>query len=238
MKSALKAGLLCAAQAFFLWMFFSTQGLERLADAGACSGGAAATVRITAYRYAAEWRHGLSGGWPVYVPGFFIAAAVTWFWSFGRSVRKLAPECAAVMTVATVAALAASPAGLRAVLLSFSVDQGIACRGRVPPPEAAPVAIAVYTLVAWIILVLSCHRALWRRKYWPLVFPVIADAVLIAVRPFTFGDLMTTWFNRAKQGEPIALASFALIPAISLVMVWGQLAWERRQHRAQAARSA
>ncbi len=237
MTRALKAGLLFAAQAFFLWMFFSTQGLERLAYAGACSGAATAAVRAAAYRYAAEWRHGLSGGWPVYVPGFFIAAAVTWFWSFGRPLRKLVPECAVIMTAATLAALAASPAGLRAVLDSFYADAGIACRGAVPPPEVAPVAIAVYTLVAWTILVLSCHRALWCRNYWPLIFPVIADAVLIVVRPFTFDDLMTTWFSRARQGEPIALASFALVPAISMVMVWGQLAWERRQRRAHATPS-
>ena len=229
MKRVLMSGPLFLAQAFFLWMFFASQGLERLADAGACSGAAGPTeLRAAAYRYAAEWRHGLSGGWPLYVPGFFLAAVVTWFWSFGRALRKLVPECLATMAIAYVAALATAPAGTHAVIQAVAADMGIICRGAVLAPTIVQSAVGIYTLAAWTILVLACHRALWWRKYWPLAIPVATDGILIALRPFTFDDLVATWFTRVSRGELLAVVSLILVPAISLFMVWRQLVWERR----------
>ena len=111
------AVLMLAAQSLFLWMFFSTYTLEGMADAGALP-----VDRTTAYRYAAEWRHGLAGDWPLFVPGFFAVAVATWFWAFGRSLRVLLPRLAGYIAAAAVLALLLSGAG-GLVPLYIGLDQ-------------------------------------------------------------------------------------------------------------------
>ena len=220
---------LLAAQAFFLWMFLSTEPLERMAEAGRVRGGLPGEVRASAYRYAAEWRHGLAGGWPLYVPGFFAAAVVTWFWSFWRSLRRLIPECAGILCLALVAGLLAAPLGAELVARGFERETGLGCARPLPGPSAQGAMVGLCTLVAWTVVVLSCHRALWWRSYRPLLAPVLADLALVFARPFTFDDLVAVWVQRALGGQPLAIVSLLLVPTVAVFLVQAHLASERRE---------
>jgi hypothetical protein len=219
--------LLLLAEAFFLWMFLSTTPLERMADAGRIEGGPPDEVRELTYRYVAEWRHGLAGGWLLYVPGFFATAVATWFWSFGRSLRDLIPEYAAVTCLALVLAVLQTPAGTKLSCAGLVRDSALVCAPPFPALGFQGVMTGLYTLIAWSIVVLASHRALWWRSYWPLIVPVVTDVVLIMVRPFTFDDLVNTWIRQALSGQAIASLSLLLVPAVSAWLVLAQLAWER-----------
>ena len=227
------AVLMLAAQSLFLWMFFSTQGLELMADAGDLP-----VDRATAYRYAAEWRHGLAGEWPLFVPGFFAVAVATWFWAFGRSVRALLPRLAGYMAVATLVALGLSGAGRDIVLRDFLRETGVCARAAPVWPSMQGIGIGLYTLAAWNAVILASHRALWWRSLWPLAVPVAMDAVLIVIRPFTFGDLVKTWWERSAHGDPTAVVSLAGVPLLATWMAMRQLSWEQRQYHRSRLRCA
>jgi hypothetical protein len=70
---------LVAANAFFLWMFLSVVHLEA---PGNVAGGANDTLHLEAVlQFAADWRHGMAGNSPIYMPGFFALAAAAWYWT-------------------------------------------------------------------------------------------------------------------------------------------------------------
>jgi hypothetical protein len=62
---------LLGGTAFFLWMFLAVAPLESLGDSGGFSGTDLSRVAATSYRFAADWRHGMAGNSPLYMPGFF-----------------------------------------------------------------------------------------------------------------------------------------------------------------------
>ena len=227
------AVLMLGAQSLFLWMFFSAQALERMADAGNLP-----VDRATAYRYAAEWRHGLAGDWPLFVPGFFAVAVATWFWAFGRPLRSLLPRLAGYIAIAAVVALALSGAGGDIVLRDFLRETGVSAGAATVSPSIEGIGVGLYTLAAWNAVILASHRALWWRSLWPLAVPVAMDAVLIAIRPFTFGDLVKTWWERSAHGDPTAVVSLAGVPLLATWMAMRHLSWERRLHHRSRLRCA
>src|SRR3954452_2707705 len=93
------AALLLVSKTLFLWMFFSVAPLERMADKGllfACG----ADARVTAYEFAARWRHGMASNSPLFMPGFFAVALACWFWSRRKSFRLIILEGALVLALA------------------------------------------------------------------------------------------------------------------------------------------
>jgi hypothetical protein len=215
--------LLVGAQAFFLWMFLSSASLEHMAEAGRFANPEAAS------RYASQWRHGMAGIWPVCAPGFFAAAAAAWFWSLGMPLRRLIPGILAVTLAALAVAAVFTGYGAALVLRDFEHDTGIRAQGSALGPTLRGTLTAWYSLVAWNALVLSAQRALWWRSYRPLLAPVVFDAVLLAIRPFTFDDLVSGWLHRAFSGDLGALSSLIAIPGVAAVLVHRQLAWERKE---------
>jgi hypothetical protein len=214
--------LLIASQAFFLWMFLSTAALEHMAEAGRFSN------PDMARHYASQWRHGMAGIWPVCAPGFFGAAAAAWFWSFGMPLGRLIPGILLVTLAALAIAGVLTSAGTLLILRDFEHDTGIRAQGPALGPTLRGIATAWYSLVAWNALVLSAQRALWWRSYRPLLVPLVFNAVLVAIRPFTFDDLVSGWLHRASSGNPGALASLIAIPGLIAVLIQRQLAWEQR----------
>jgi DNA-directed RNA polymerase subunit RPC12/RpoP len=223
--AVLMAVLMLAAQSLFLWMFFSTQGLEQMADAGALP-----VARETAYRYAAQWRHGLAGEWPLFVPGFFAVAVATWFWAFGRSLQNLLPRLAGYIVAATLVALVLSGVGGDIVLRDFLRETGVFARAAPAWPSVGGIGVGMYTIAAWNAVILAAHRALWWRSPWPLAVPAAMDAVLMVIRPFTFGDLVNTWWERTANGDPIAVVSLAAVPVLATWMAICHFSWEGGQH--------
>jgi len=217
--------LLIGAQTFFLWMFLSSACLEHMAEAGYFES------PERALHYASQWRHGMAGIWPVCAPGFFGAAAAAWFWSLGMPLRRLIPGMLAASVAALAIAGVFTGAGAALVLRDFERDTGIRTQGVLLAPTLRGTMIAWYSLVAWSALVVSAQRALWRRSYRPLLVPLVLDAILAAVRPFTFDDLVSGWLDRAGSGNPGAVGSLIAVPALAGVLVRSQLAWERRGGR-------
>ena len=64
-----------------MWMFLAAAPLETLAATGGLAGRHEADVVAEGYRVAADWRHGMAGNSPLYMPGFFALAVAAWFWA-------------------------------------------------------------------------------------------------------------------------------------------------------------
>jgi hypothetical protein len=223
------AAAMLASQTLFLWTYLAATGLEQMAAAGEIAFPGGQPRLDAAYRYAAEWRHGLTGLWPVYVPGFFAAALAVWFWSIGRPIRELLPELLLIMLAALAIAAALSPYGTALVIADFAASAAIVATAPPPAAGARGMILGFYSLLCWNAVVLAAHRALWGRSLRPLVIPVVLDAILILVRPFTFDDLVSTWTYRALAGQPAAVVYLLAVPALATLMVYRQLAWERRR---------
>jgi hypothetical protein len=170
-----------ASQALFLWMFFAAGGLERAADAADAAG------RAAAYAFASRWRHGMAGGSPLYMPGFFATAIATWFWARGLSTRTLAVRSALLMPLAALAALLAAPPGIAHVVAAFEGMAGIALEAPAHP-GAVRVAQGLYTLIAWTSFVVAGHRALVGLTLKPFWVPALLSVGLALGRPVTVGD--------------------------------------------------
>jgi putative ABC transport system permease protein len=198
-----------ASQALFLWMFFAAGGLEHAADMSALDPSAA-------YAFASRWRHGMAGGSPLYMPGFFATAIVTWYWTGRLSTRVLMVRCAALMALATLLAILAAPSGIALVVESFERVTGIALQAPTGP-GAVRVAQGLYTLINWTSFVVAGHRALAGRTLKPFWVPALLSVGLALGRPITVGDFTGFWTERVAAGDAVAIVSFGLVP----VLVWG-----------------
>ncbi len=114
-------------QTFFLWMFFTAGSLERLAELDLISGPPGADVKHLTFAFAARWRHGMTGGWPLYMPGFFVTAVAVWFWVYGLTWRKIIAEYAVMMGLAVVVALLFLPASHSFIVAAFQQQTGLQC---------------------------------------------------------------------------------------------------------------
>lgn len=205
------------AQVFFLYMFFSAGRIDKLAAEGAISADAGSCSDESAARYAAAWRHGMTGGWWLYMPGFFATAVSAWFWSQSKTRGRLAIEGSGAMVCSVMVGLALAESGGETAVSDFVRDTG--CRVLTAPPGLSTIAVAqgVYTLIAWTSFAVCGRLCLERRSLRPLLLPAILGCILIFVRPFTLDDAGDVWARRALSGDPTAAASLALVP----VSAWG-----------------
>jgi hypothetical protein len=211
---------LCAGQTFFLWMFFVAGGLERLAELGHIIGPASLNVKATVFDFAARWRHGMAGGWPLYMPGFFVTAAALWPRAVGLSLRRVVAECAVTGALAVVAAWLLAPCGASLALDSFHSETGLRCEGIWPGVTGRVVGQGVFTLISWNSFVLASHLAIIRKSFRPLIVPAALSVALILIRPFTVGDFTSLWAQRVRQADPVAIFSALLIPLLSALLLW------------------
>jgi hypothetical protein len=210
--------LLCVALFFFLWMFVSAEGLVQTAEAGHFVGAAGLDPVAEAGRYAYEWRHGMAGGWPLYVPGFFIVAIATVVWACERSLRSLALRGSIALALALLCAMVLAPLGTRWLIPEFQRDTGLVLTGS---PLAAPgraTLPGILTVVSWAGLVVSIQISITRRSIRPLVAPFACYSVLAVIRPGDFGDLVGPWAEALWRGESIAIVSTALIPPVVAIL--------------------
>jgi hypothetical protein len=210
---------LFSAQTLFLWMFFVAGGLERLAELGHIIGPASMNVKATAFDFAARWRHGMAGGWPLYMPGFFVTAVALWRRAVGLNLRRVVAECAVTGALAVIAAWLLAPGGANLALDSFHAETGLRCAGDWPGVAGRVVGQGVLTLISWNSFVLTSQLAIIRKSFRPLVVPTALSIVLILIRPFTVNDFTSLWRQRVWQGDPVAVLSALLIPLLSLLLV-------------------
>src|SRR5205085_5367591 len=78
---------LALADALFLWMFLSVAGIDAAGNTLVATGHPDLGHAI--HVFAADWRHGLNGHSPLYMPGFFVLTPAVWYWSGKQSVAQL-----------------------------------------------------------------------------------------------------------------------------------------------------
>src|SRR5688572_22067365 len=204
-----------AAQALFLWMFFAAAPLEQLAASGAL--GPSDTVRGDAFSFAAAWRHGMASNSPLYMPGFFAVAWVTW--TFATSARRRDVSLFAFgLAVGVGLALAFAPAGANRVIESYSAHSGIQLTGSVPLTSGVAIFSGVYTLLTWTAFVIGSRASLARRSVRPLLPVPFLTVVLVLVRPWTVDDFTSIWWQRVRDGQLVAIASVLLIPLVAWLL--------------------
>jgi len=209
--------LFWAALCFFLWMFLAAEGLERTAMAGRFAGAREATAVEAADRYAYEWRHGMVGGWPIFIPGFFAVAIATVLWSRGRATRHLAWG-ALWLVMALLAAELLAPLGTRWLVPSFEHDTGFVLQGSPSGATWSGALPGTLTVVSWVVLMVAAQASVSRRSIWPLLIPLLCYGALATLRPGALGDLVRPWVHALRLGDPVALVSTALIPVVTVVL--------------------
>jgi hypothetical protein len=210
---------LVAADALFLWMFFSTDPLEQLAADARATADALATE---AFRFAAAWRHGMAGNSWIYMPGFFATAAAIWLHArhvphhLGRTDRSAAGA------LALVAACAAAPSGSAAVVAGFDAIGGgrlSTAMATMPYPSPAGMFSGIYTLVTWSVFVLACRASLLQSTVRPFAAPAVLTAGLMVLRPWTVDDFVDHWARGVTTGDVPALVSFALVFIVASLLL-------------------
>jgi hypothetical protein len=217
-NEALTAVGTVASCTFFLWMFFATTPLERMADMGLITADAGQNPNATAYAFAAQWRHGMARNSPLYMPGFFITATAVWFWSMGKSLRRMLVEAVVILGIAFVLADALVPFGVSIVLERFWSQTGCAVSGAISGRGAIAAPQAIYTLLTWGTFVIASRFALRQRSFKPLLAPSLLGIVLALVRPWTVGDLASLWIQRSFNAEPAATLSFVAVPILGIFL--------------------
>jgi hypothetical protein len=213
-----------SAQALFLYMFFSAGRIEKLAEDEAISPVPGIDVRAEAMRYAAEWRHGMTVGWWLYMPGFFATGVSAWFWSQSRSAVQLGSEGVVAMAGGTILALVASESGGAEAVSDFVRDTGFRVSSSSVGLTGTTIAQGVYTLLAWTAFSICGRNCIERRSFKPLLWPAVLGCVLIAVRPFTLDDAGSIWAGRALAGDPVAVVSAILAPLTAWALVRSEFA--------------
>jgi len=215
--------LLFLSYTFFLWMFMAAEGLERMADEGHIADSLASNPKIIAYEFAARWRHGMAGGWPLYMPGFFVTAVAAWVWAKDRPFKKLLAEGAVTTLLAGLTAKLFASAGTEQVVEAFRRETGLQCESGALGPSATGTALGIYTLITWSALVICAQRSIAGRTLRPLWLPIAMNLILAQVRPWTVGDLTTLWMQQVSRGDTAAILSLALVPIVAAFLVWHQL---------------
>jgi len=213
--------LLFVADTLFLWMFFASAGFERMFEANSA-----------AHDFAARWRHGMNGGCPLYMPGYFATALTTWFWSSGRRLRSLLVEGIVILFLSVSVAALLAPLGAEHLVEFFRQQSHLQALGVLMGTTAAGTIRGIFTLVAWSVLIIAGQRALVRGSLLPLLLPLVLGVVLALVRPVaTFHAMVALWGERVLQGDGAAIFSLLAIPGAAAFLVWKALSEKRLNNR-------
>ena len=204
---------LVVSQTLFLWMFLSADPLEQLADR---YGSRADTVM----QFTAQWRHGMAGNSPLYLPGFFMTAAAVWIYARGqpRAVAH-AGGVAVAAVIACGAAAALAPWGAEAVVRAFHSRMSSLVPSSIPRASLYAAMIGGYTLLTWTTVVTCARTSLVRRSFTPLLLPAALTAGLILVRPFTADDFTRHWAVEVLAGDLVAWVSLLSVIALATALV-------------------
>jgi hypothetical protein len=201
-------------------MFLAAVSLERTAEAGRFLGADAADAAALADIYSSDWRHGMTGDWPLYVPGFFAMAIATVLWSRGRTIRSQLAEGSLALLLALLAARLLAPMGARWIIASFEQDTGLALLGSPVGAMWSGAVAGVLTVVSWAALMVAVQISVTRRSIWPLLAPLACYSALAVLRPGEAGELMRPWAEALWDGDAVAIISTALMPPIAAILWW------------------
>lgn len=229
---------LLAAAGVFLWMFRAAAPLETLAEAGGLAGRSGSDMVRLASRVAADWRHGMAGNSPLYMPGFFALALAAWIWSASSQtpVWRLAVEGGAVLVAGDVVAWLCADLGAASVLAAYERVAGPTSVGSWPPPPWRAVGQGLFTAATWMVCVVACRRALAGRTVVPLAVVPPLTVGLVLVRPWTVDDFVQLWLARAATGDAVAVGSAVAVPVVATCLAltewapqWVHTHWRPRR---------
>ena len=219
--------LLLAADILFLWTFFAADSITQMVLAGRVSGGTDPDLALAASRYAAQWKHGMAGNSPLYMPGFFAVGVPIWLWSIGRPLGRLAVEWIVVVIAATVVATVLAPLGATRAIASFEQAFGVACVGAPLGFSARGAALSLFTLFTWSVDLISLQLMISRRTLLPAIAPILLNLVMVELRPWAVNDFTTQWLADLARGDAVAVLSLLAVPASLALLVGYQLRRER-----------
>ncbi len=220
-RRAASSAMLLAAASLFLWMFLAAAPLDVLADSAGVVCGPGQDQRGDTSRFAADWRHGMAGNSPLYMPGFFALGVAAWIWMGCRSrvVWTLAAESGAVVLAACVVAWTSAAWASPAVAAAFERTTGCQISAPWPAPPWHAFAQGLYTAAAWMTTVMAGRLALERRSWMPLLLIPPVTVVLALVRPWTVDDFVGLWASRARSGDAAAVGSALAIPLVAWMLI-------------------
>ena len=172
------------------------------------------------FDFAARWRHGMTGGWPLYMPGFFVTAIAVWFWAYGLTWRKMVAEYAVITALAIFVAMLLLPSRTGFVVDAFQLQTGLRCEGQGVAIAGRVIGQGVFTLINWSSFVGASQFCLVQKSFRPLLLPAGLSLLLVFIRPFTADEFTTFWFQQIQQGEVVAIFSALLIPLLAVLFVW------------------
>jgi hypothetical protein len=227
--------LLIAAQAHFLWMFFAAEAVPQAAAAAAADGTAPGSLALEAARFAAQWKHGMTGNSPIYMPGFFAVGLLTWLWSLGRPLRRLAIEWVVLAAAATVVGAWLSPLGAARALRGFQEMHPVALPGLPAGFTTASAGVSLFTLLTWSAGIVCLQRSIARRSVAPMSAPLILNLLLVRLRPGAASEYTSRWVANLAEGDPVAIASLIAVPVLLALVISYQLRSEGVREAAGAA---
>lgn len=209
---------LTAGDALFLWMFLSVASLEVAGNAAMAAGSRQTAERILIF--AADWRHGMAGNSPIFMPGFFVLAVAGWYWARAHSLARLVCEGLLALAAGFGLACVATPLGIAVVATAFSRELNLGPPG---PAGGVPLWTAVlagaYTAASWTAFVVASRRALVSRSWRPLTVVPGFFVVLAFSRHWSIDHIAARWGARLVRGDAIALGSLVVIPVIVTMFV-------------------
>jgi hypothetical protein len=200
-------------------MYLAAEGLQRTADTGGFRAPPDSDAKAAAHRYAYEWRHGMAGRWPFFVPGFFAVGIGTALWARGKTIHRIVGEGIAALSAATLIARFLARFGTRRLIRSFERDSGFECEREPLEPTLAGAATGGLTVASWTALVVAAQRSVIKKSAWPLLIPLALYAWLASLRRGDFGLLALPWIRRAVKGDSTAINS-SVLAAVTAVGLW------------------
>ena len=173
--------------------------------------------------FAADWRHGLNGHSPLFMPGFFVLTPAVWYWSRRQSIAELLRGGALALIAGFLVALFAAPLGRAAAARAFFEEFHFAVQANTGDIwQAAP--IPAFTAICWTVLVVAIRRVIITGAARSLALVVGLYALLGFARHwwsldhFRRGDDVARWEVRAAQGDGVAIGSLLAVPLLGLVL--------------------
>jgi hypothetical protein len=222
---------LALAYALFLWMFLSVTGVDVAGNALVATGhpGLGHSVHV----FAADWRHGLNGHSPLFMPGFFVLTPAAWYWSGRQTAAQLLLGGTTALLAGLVLALLAAPIGRAAAANAFFDEFHLTAQSSFREAWRAA-ATSAFTAICWTVLVVSVRRAMTVGTLRPLA--LVAGLYLLlgfsrhwwSLDHLRKGDDVARWEARVTQGDRVAIASLVAVPVLGVVLATTTLGVRRR----------
>jgi hypothetical protein len=212
------AVLVFVADVFFMWMYLASRAIERSVETA--SPLVPAGAKAVAEEWGYLWRHGMTAGWPVYIPGFFAVGFAVVLWSHGRRLAGVLPGALALLAASSVSAWVVATLTSQFVAGSFEGYSGGQLAWNLRPPPMVSAAIGCLTLLCWAMLVISAQAAVAARNVVPLLLPLGLYAGLATLRPGDLGELTRPWVVGLIDRDPSALLSTLLAVLLGTAIVW------------------